>query len=486
VDGGSAVHRPAVDGSVPVELHVRLDGRLDVGGQVYRQIRLAIVHGRLHAGDMVPSTRELARRLALSRTTVGLAYDRLVADGYLAARTGVGTFVTHGRPPTPDGAAAGSPLRPRPLWDRLYDPPDMSGPRPAFDLRTGIPDVTRLPFATWRSLMADQFRLAAAGRGAHIDAAGHPGLRAAIARHLGASRGIRARADDVLVTNGSQQAVDLAARVLLEPGATVAMEDPGYSPPCASFVSLGARVVGVPVDDEGLVVDALPDDARLVYVTPSHQFPLGTPMSQRRKLALLGWAGRHGAAILEDDYDGEFRHEGRPLEPLHNLDKSGRVLYVGSFSKVLMPTLRLGYLVAPPTLHGALRKAKHVADWHTQVQIQAAAARFVDDGHLRRHVRRMQRVYEERHHLVVDVLATELAEHLTPMPAACGLHVTALLRHGGDDLAVVDRAAERGVGVQALSPFGLGHRGPDGLLIGFGGIATERIREGLLRLREVI
>ncbi len=288
----------------------------------------------------------------------------------------------------------------------------------------------------------------------------------------------------MLVTNGSQQAVDLAARVLVEPGAAVAMEAPGYSPPCASFTSLGARVVGVPVDDEGLVVDSLPDDARLVYVTPSHQFPLGTAMSQRRKLALLHWARRRDAAILEDDYDGEFRHEGRPLEPLHNLDESGRVLYVGSFSKVLMPTLRLGFLVAPPTLHGALRKAKHVADWHTQVQIQAAAARFVDDGHLRRHVRRMQRVYEERHHPVMEVLTSELSEHLAPVPSACGLHVAALLRVRVDDLKVVDRAAELGVGVQALSLFGVAHRGPEGLLIGFGGIATDRIREGLLRLRD--
>ena len=188
------------------------------------------------------------------------------------------------------------------------------------------------------------------------------------------------------------------------------------------------------------MTDALPDDARLVYVTPAHQFPLGVAMSLRRRLALLAWAERTGAAIIEDDYDSEYRYGGRPLEPLHSLDHTGRVLYVGSFSKVLLPTLRLGFVVAPPPLHAALRKAKHVTDWHTQVPLQAAAARFVAEGHLARHVRRMRAVYAPRHEMIEAALAGPLAEHLQVILSAAGLHLAALLRAGGDDTAVVARA----------------------------------------------
>jgi GntR family transcriptional regulator/MocR family aminotransferase len=249
-----------------------------------------------------------------------------------------------------------------------------------------------------------------------------------------------------------------------------------------AFVAHGARVVGVPVDGEGLVTDALPDSAGLVYVTPSHQFPLGVVMSLRRRLALLAWAERVGAAIIEDDYDSEYRYAGRPLEPLHSLDHTGRVLYVGSFSKVLLPTLRLGFVVAPPPLHDALRKAKHVADWHTQVPLQAAAARFIADGHLARHVRRMRAVYAPRHQMIRSALAGPLATHVRLIPSAAGLHLAALLRDGRRDTAVVARAQERGVALQPLSQFRIGPDGPTGLLVGYGAIPTEDIGEGLRRL----
>ena len=241
-------------------------------------------------------------------------------------------------------------------------------------------------------------------------------------------------------------------------------------------------MVGVPVDAEGLVTDALPDDARLVYVTPAHQFPLGVAMSLRRRLALLAWAERTGAAIVEDDYDSEYRYGGRPLEPLHGLDHTGRVLYVGSFSKVLLPTLRLGFVVAPPPLHDALRKAKHLTDWHTQVPLQAAAARFVADGHLARHIRRMRAVYAPRHQMIQAALTGPLAAHLRVIPSAAGLHVAALLRTGGDDTAVVTRALARDVALQPLSHFRIGTDGPQGLVLGYGAIPTEHIDEGLRRL----
>jgi GntR family transcriptional regulator/MocR family aminotransferase len=354
-----------------------------------------------------------------------------------------------------------------------------------FDFRAGIPDARRFPFATWRALSSEKFRSAAVGSGAHVGAPGVPALRAAVARHVGVSRGVRADAEDVLVTSGSQQAIDLVARVLLAPGDVVAVENPGYPPPRNAFAALGCRIVGVPVDAEGLVVDALPDDARLVYVCPSHQFPLGMVMSLRRRRALLDWAERVDAAIVEDDYDSEFRFDGRPVEPLHRLDTTGRVLYVGSFSKVLLPTLRLGFVIAPPPLHAALHKAKHVADWHTSVPLQATTAAFIDKGHLGRHIRRMRGVYTDRHLAVLRELAGPLAARLEPIPSVAGLHVAARLRGPADgtDVAVAARAERCGVAVAPLSMFRIpGTATPPGFLLGYGAIDVTAIPEGLRRL----
>jgi GntR family transcriptional regulator / MocR family aminotransferase len=469
-----------------VELHISLDGPGDLSTRMYDQIRAAIVAGRVQPGQRLPSTRELAGRLAVSRTTVGVAFDRLLAEGFVHGRVGAGTFVSATPHPYTDERPATSPLRPRPVWDGLYEPPVMSELDAAFDFRSGVPDASHFPYSTWRALLAEQLRPGAVGSAAHIDPAGVGALRTAIARHVGVSRAVHAVADDVFVTNGSQQAVDLIARVLLEPGERVAVEDPGYPPVRGAFTAHGAQVVGVPVDSEGLVTDALPDSARLVYVTPSHQFPLGVAMSLRRRLALLAWAERTGAAIIEDDYDSEYRYGGRPLEPLHGLDHTGRVLYVGSFSKVLLPTLRLGFVVAPPPLHDALRKAKHLTDWHTQVPLQAAAARFVADGHLARHIRRMRAVYAPRHQMIQAALAGPLAAHLRVIPSAAGLHLAALLRAGGDDTAVVARAHACGVAVQPLSHFRIGTDGPQGLVLGYGAIPTEHVDEGLRRLADCL
>jgi GntR family transcriptional regulator/MocR family aminotransferase len=319
----------------------------------------------------------------------------------------------------------------------------------------------------------------------HGDPTGHPGLRAAIARHIGVSRAVRAQPADVIVTAGAQQAIDLISRVLLEPGATAAVEDPGYPPARMLFASQGVRIVGVPVDAEGLVVDAIPADARLVYVTPSHQFPLGLAMSLERRMALLAWAERHDAVIIEDDYDSEFRYGGRPIEPLQSLDPGGRVLYVGSFSKVMLPSLRLGFLVAPPSLRRALRKAKFVADWHTPQAEQGALASFIDEGLLARHIRRMRAEYQNRHELIGRILVRDFADLLEPVPSAAGLHLSALLPEGTDDRAVVHRARSRGVGLLALSDYFVDEPRP-GLILGYGSIPAARIEEGLRRLLEAI
>jgi GntR family transcriptional regulator/MocR family aminotransferase len=468
-------------------MHVTLEGRANLSRQIYSQIRAAVLEGRLRPGDTLPPSRELAASLAVSRTTVSAAYEQLAAAGFIITKTGAGTYVGQLTPPDPAsnaGSRGGGVLRARALWATIPKAPDL-GDTPMFDFRIGLADTSRFPYATWRRLLNDQLRQSAVGTGAMAEPAGHPRLRAAVARHVAVSRNVVVAAEDVLITNGSQQAMDLAARALLEPGACVAVEEPGYIPPRLLFGSLGARVVGVPVDQDGLVVDALPADARLIYVTPSHQMPTGVPMSLSRRLALLSWAKRHDVAILEDDYDTEFRYTGRPLEPLHSLDRSGRVLYLGSFSKVLLPTLRLGFLVAPPSLRHALRAAKFVTDWHTNVPIQAALAEFIDTGGLARHIRRMRAVYRTRHELINSALAGPLSRWFELVPAQAGLHASAYLRRGDvDDLTRLRKdCAGVDVGFFEFGQVSVGVTRP-GLVLGYGAIPTDRIPAGLRRLGE--
>jgi GntR family transcriptional regulator/MocR family aminotransferase len=471
-----------------MDLHLNLKGQRQLSGQVYRQLREAILDGRLRAGEALPSSRALAESLQVSRTTVLIAYERLRAEGFLGSRLGAGTYVSDGVRPRAAAGPADSPLRPQALWDELPEGPDMASLGVDYDFRSGIPDSSLFPFAEWRARMARQLQPRSVGKGSHIGAAGLPELRAAVARHITVSRGVRATADDVFITNGSQQAIDLIARVLLQPGDRVAVEDPGYPPPRRAFQAQGLRVQQVPVDAEGLVVDAIPSRVRLVYVTPSHQYPLGMALSLGRRQALLAWARRNDAAIVEDDYDSEFRYGGRPLETVQGLDQSGRVIYVGSLSKVLLPTLRLGFLAAPRPLHSALRKAKYVADWHTEVPGQGAAAQFIDDGLLAQHIRRMRRIYAERHELMLRILERDFGGMLTPLPSGGGLHFAALLdkRRGSGDRAVVQRARAAGIALAPLSYFHVEAPPRAGLLLGYGAIRTDRIEAGLRRLRRCL
>ncbi|GAA1043030.1 PLP-dependent aminotransferase family protein [Virgisporangium ochraceum] len=465
-----------------MELHFQIDRDANLGEQIYRQIRAGILGMRLRAGDAMPASRQLAVRLGVSRNTVTSAYDRLVAEGYLVTRTGAGTFVNSLA--LPDGAAADTgsgrpagPLRPRAVWTGMAVPGDLND-TPAFDFRVGVPDVRLFPHTTWRRLVADQLRASAMGVAMPGDPAGHDGLRAAIGRRLWLSRGVTAGAGDIVVTSGTQEAIDLFGRLRLEPGACAAVEEPGYWAPANAWRSVGARVVPVPVDGEGLVVDALPSDARLVYVTPSHQFPTGVAMSLRRRMDLLAWASRHGAAIVEDDYDSDFRYTSQPLESLHSLDRDGRVLYVGTFSKVMLPTLRVGFVVLPPDLRDAVRAAKFVADWHTSVPTQAALATFLDDGALSRHLRRAGRAYRERRERITAALAGPLSPWLSVIPSVAGLHLSAYLREPVDLEEPLARAG--------LAMWGFTGPGGPGLMFGFGAIPTDRVDEGLRRLRRCL
>jgi GntR family transcriptional regulator/MocR family aminotransferase len=500
-----------------VDFHVSLDGRGGLSGRIYRQLLDAVLDGRLRPGERLPPTRELARSLNVSRNTVSVAYVRLTAEGFLVARVGAGTFVradplrgeahrndTNGlAPPARDDrrarraqarhAPAGTGVRAREVWRSIPVsggipatpapwPEDRGAP--AYDFRAGTPDTGLFPLQTWRRLVAGELRSASIrSGGGYGSSAGHAGLRAAIARHAGVSRSVLAGADDVLVTRGAQQAFDLIGRVLIEPGTCVAVEEPGYPPVRLLFRTLGARVAGVPVDDEGLDVTAIPPAARLVYVTPSHQFPLGTPMSLARRAALLAWAERRGAVVIEDDYDSEFRFAARPLEPLQSLDRDGHVIYVGSFSKTTLPMLRFGYLVAPASLRPALRAAKRLADWQGELTTQAALARFIDDGLLARHVRKAARHYAARHERISATLRRDFADWLAPIPSIAGLHVCARLRPDVpiDVTNVLRRARAAGVAVEDLAGY-CAETPQQGLVLGYGAISLDRIDQGLRRL----
>jgi GntR family transcriptional regulator/MocR family aminotransferase len=354
-----------------------------------------------------------------------------------------------------------------------------------YNLRAGLADPRLFPAGAWHK--RDKAAVRTVGRPAATgDPAGEPGLRLAIARWIGRSRAVAAEADTVVVTSGAQHAVDLVARVLLEPGETVAVEDPGYLPVVRLLRSLGARVAGVPVDEQGLIVDQLPPAARIIYLTPSHQYPLGAVLSMGRRRELLAWAARHDAAIIEDDYDSEFRHVDRPLEPIHRLDDSGRVVYVGSFSKVLSPELRIGFAVAPPSLAGPVTALRQLIDWHPPIMAQATLAGLLEDGTIDRYLRRAGRIYTQRYQVVRAALAGPLSPWLSPRPAQAGLHLTALLPARCDEEKVLAAAAARGIATTGLSQYFHTRPGWPGLVIGFGRIDAAGLPSALHELRDAL
>jgi GntR family transcriptional regulator/MocR family aminotransferase len=468
-----------------VAFHISLVGRNDLSGEIYRQIRQAILDGRLRPGERLSPTRELAAALSVSRSTVTVAYEGLLAEGFATSHTGAGTFVSHQfeakRPASRARRSTARAVQMRGVWETIRLPPYFLRTAP-FDFRAGLPEASLFPHRTWRRVVARALRSRQMRESSYENPAGNWDLRAAITRHIGISRSVSTSPDDVIVTNGTQQAIDIIARVLLEPGDVVAVEKPGYLPPRILFKALGARVIDVPVDSEGLVVEALPAEARLVYVTPSHQFPLGMAMSLSRRRALLAWAERNNAVVVEDDYDSEFRFGGRPLEPLQTLDTTGRVVYVGTFSKTLLPSLRLAFMVVPPPLREAACKAKFVTDWHTATVAQVALAQFIDEGAFARHIRKVGRAYGERRELMIAGVRRDLGDYLDLVPSSTGLHIAAYARGASveDIHAIASRAFDLGV---AFQYFALEGKPRAGIMLGYGTIETTQIAEGLKRLR---
>jgi len=427
---------------------------------LHRQLREAILAGRLLPGAQLPPSREFSAQYGVSRSTAMAVYDLLLSEGFLVARQGAGTFVAEKlRRPSAPSVAARQRRDPR-LPRRAAAPSDDfatgASMSYAFDLRMGLPDKSAFPFDTWRRLSNHALRDLGKQPAAYLDPAGPEPFRNAISTHVSFTRAVACNAESIVATTGAQQAFDIIARALVESGKTVvAVEDPGYPPLRAAFESAGATVQPVPVDGEGMIIEKLPKNARIICVTPSHQFPTGVVMSLARRNSLLDFARRNGAVIVEDDYDSEFRFGGNPLDALQTLDRDGSVFYVGTFSKSLFPALRLGFVAVPEWARDAIVAAKRVADWHSPALPQLALASFIAEGHLVRHVRRMRKIYRKRRATLETALAVHTAEWLTPVPSAAGLHLSAWFKGSIDEAKLQAACAANGVGVERISTYAM-------------------------------
>jgi GntR family transcriptional regulator / MocR family aminotransferase len=479
---------------------VSLDRRTSVPlqRQIYASIRKTILEGRLVPGTRLPPTRVLADDLGVSRTTVVLVYEHLETEGYVTSRGSAGTFVAEVRIKRPmDRRIARRSAEiclPSPAQRTVSLARSAHGlsnirlaPTP---FRIGEPATDLFPTRLWSRLYARRLRRTGASLLGYGDAAGYRPLRAAIAAYVGAARGVNATPDQVILTRGTQQAIDIAARLLIAPGDAAWVEDPGYLAARALISIAGARVVPVPIDDEGILVAEgvrIAPGARLAYVSPSHSFPLGATMSLSRRLSLLEWAGRSGAWILEDDFDSEFRYAGAPIASLQGLDTMDRVIYIGTFSKTMFPALRLGYLIAPPTLVGMFRDAHAAFDHFAPNVEQATLAEFIARGHFTAHVRRMRGEYAARQRALLRSVSRDLNDLIVAKPADTGMHIVAWLRDTTIDDALVSRlASEAGVEAAALSMYAAAAKLPPALLLGFAGTRPGEMRGALRTIRDAI
>jgi GntR family transcriptional regulator/MocR family aminotransferase len=466
--------------------------------QLYDWFRGAIVSGQLRPGQGVPSTRSLAKELHVSRIPVLTAFEQLHAEGYLETLVGAGTCVARSIPdekpslvPGKLGSVAERRTR-RQVSKRaqvLVRKPAQCWLQSLGAFRVSLPALDQFPMSVWSRLVARHSRKPSTGEMAYGDPMGSMPFRQAIAEYLGAVRAVRCDAAQVMVVAGSQQGLQIAAHALLGAKDRVWVEEPGYPGARSAFSSTGARLVPVPVDQEGLKVEEgirRCRGARAVYITPSHQYPLGMMMSATRRMRLLNWAGRAGAWIIEDDYDSEYRYGSRPIASLHGMDANERVIYVGTFSKILFPALRMAYVIVPKDLIPAFSAVREGFNDFSPTLYQAALTDFMTEGHFGRHIRRMRTLYTERRDALVAEIREQLGDRLEVVNAEAGMHLVGFLRPGIDDTRVTRRAAENGISAQPLSRCYTKKPKRGGLVLGFGATNAAQIRAGVQILKDCI
>lgn len=484
-------------------LLVSVEGEGPLNDRLYRALRRTILEGRAPAGARLPATRSLASDLGVSRKSVATAFTRLAEEGYVEARVGAGTFVSATLPDIALGIGAGrrhtrpleTPARFSSYTQRVlalspWPPPGVPATHARYDFNYGSPAIADFPHDTWCRLVSRRARAMSVRTLRYGQTLGFEPLRRAIADYLRRARGVAATPRHVVIVNGSQQALDLIARLLVDPGDRVVVEEPGYQGGRQAFAAAGADVIPVRVRTDGLDVSQLPrgTPVKLAYLTPSHQFPLGGVLPLAKRLQLLQWAKETQAYVVEDDYDSEFRYEGRPIEAMQGLDRAGRVLYVGTLSKVLFPSLRLAYLVLPESLVRAMAALKLLADHHTPTFEQEVLADFITEGHFERHLRRMRTRNAARRKALLDALSEQLGTRVEIVGANSGVHVVVWLRgiDGSRVYELMSRAIARGLGIYPVTPYYMRPPRRAGLLFGYAGLTEREIRDGIAVLREVL
>lgn len=482
-----------------IMLTLRENGLTPRYRQLYDALRDAILSGRLAPGSRLPATRTLAQEIGASRNTVVSAFELLLAEGYLETRVGDGTYISRhipddllrSDPPRAESApaaqGAGS-LSARGAQIAAISAAPQLAPSAPLPFRPGMPAVDLFPFDVWGKIAAKVMRAPDPALLRYGDPAGYAPLREAIAAYLSSSRGVACTPQQVIIISGSQQGIDIIGRLLLDPGDVALLEDPGYLGARGALLGLGARVVPVPVGPEGIDIaagrDASPN-ARLVYVTPSHQYPTGITMSLARRLALIEWARDHSAWILEDDYDSEFRYVGRPLPAMQGLDTHQRTIYIGTFSKMMFPAMRLGYLVVPPHLVGAFSNARALADRGSPSFDQATTAEFLRSGAFARHIRRMRKIYAERQEALVAAAERHLRGLIQIQPSEAGMHLVGWLDESARVAPMVAAAATQGITLNTIAAYTLGPPSRAGLLFGYAAIPPAEITAAVRRLAQV-
>ena len=462
--------------------------------QVYSALREAILSGSFRVGDKLPSTRDLAEQLGVSRTVVLAAYDQLLAEGFAEGRRGSGTYVASGiggAATRPRCAERSAKLRLARFGSAASASSTATVPqqRPSplgYDFAYGRSDVELFPLEMWRRILLRCARKMPASGFDYGPASGNAALREAISSHLRRSRAVACDPSQIVIVNGSQQGLDLIARVLIEPGDRVVIEDPGYQGTTEVLRAAGAHLLPVSVDRDGLNPARLPVGARIAFVTPSHQFPTGAILPLARRLALLEWAKRENAVIVEDDYDGEFRYEGQPVESLQGLDREGRVVYIGTFSRTVFPSLRIGYLIAPTQLVPAFTGAKWLADRQTATLEQQALAEFISSGLYERYLRRVRRRNAARRAALLDAIETHLGDRVEVTGDGAGAHVALWPRRRIDEDTVTGDAASRGVRIYGMSRYFQRRPSRPGFILGYSRMTEREIREGIRRLGESV